>query len=316
MIKEETHEKEKNAARGKTILFSGPSAVGKTAALRAVLPLLRAGGGRPCVCKIDCLQSADEALYREIGVPCVTGLSGDLCPDHFLVSNLSELWAWMQEQNGRERLVAAVDEPERNGQECPTAAGDGQERNGQECPAAANDEQGRNVQARPTAASDKQVWNGQERLAAAADERPRAQNILVIETAGLCHRCSPATERMTAGCVLDCTSSCRAPEQMGPMLTEADFAVLTKIDMVSQAELEIVSAAIRTCNPSIELFPLDGLSGYGADALAQWLLERPDGGGMEGDRLRHTMPSGVCSYCVGETRVGAAFQQGVVGKIF
>ena len=27
------------------------------------------------------------------------------------------------------------------------------------------------------------------------------------------------------------------------------------------------------------------------------------------------MPSGVCSYCVGETRVGSAYQQGVVGKI-
>ena len=27
------------------------------------------------------------------------------------------------------------------------------------------------------------------------------------------------------------------------------------------------------------------------------------------------MPSGVCSYCVGERRVGSAFQQGVVGKI-
>ena len=33
------------------------------------------------------------------------------------------------------------------------------------------------------------------------------------------------------------------------------------------------------------------------------------------DTLRHTMPSGVCSYCVGETRVGTAYQQGVVGKI-
>ena len=27
------------------------------------------------------------------------------------------------------------------------------------------------------------------------------------------------------------------------------------------------------------------------------------------------MPAGVCSYCVGEQRVGTAFQQGVVGKI-
>ena len=120
---------------------------------------------------------------------------------------------------------------------------------------------------------------------------------------------------MTAGCVLDCTASCRAPGQLGPMLTQADFVVLTKIDMVSQAELEIISWQIRALNPSAALFPVDGLAGYGTDLLAQWLLARPACTGFERDALRHTMPSGVCSYCVGERRVGSAFQQGVVGKI-
>ena len=91
--------------------------------------------------------------------------------------------------------------------------------------------------------------------------------------------------------------------------------VLTKIDMVSQAELEIISWQIRALNPSAALFPVDGLAGYGTDLLAQWLLARPACTGFEGDALRHTMPSGVCSYCVGERRVGSAFQQGVVGKI-
>ena len=91
------------------------------------------------------------------------------------------------------------------------------------------------------------------------------------------------------------------------MLTQADFVVLTKIDMVSQAELEIISWQIRQINPGAALFPVDGLAGYGTDLLAC--------GSFEGDILRHTMPSGVCSYCVGEQRVGSAFQQGVVGKI-
>lgn len=101
---------------------------------------------------------------------------------------------------------------------------------------------------------------------------PPGADALVIETAGLCHRCSPATEHMAAGCVLDCTASCRAPGQLGPMLTQADFVVLTKIDMVSQAELEIISWQIRILNPSAALFPVDGLAGYGTDLLAQWLL--------------------------------------------
>ena len=182
-------------------LFSGASAVGKTSALKALLPLLEEGGTAPCVCKIDCLKTGDGALFQRMGLPCVTGLSGDICPDHFLVSNLPELWDW-------------------------------------------------------------------------ADRLKR--DTLVIETAGLCHRCSPATQHMTAGCVLDCTASCRASGQLGPMLTQADF---------------------------------------GTDLLARWLLDRPACGSFEGDILRHTMPSGVCSYCVGEQRVGSAFQQGVVGKI-
>lgn len=224
----------------RVFLFSGASAVGKTAVLRSLLPLLRQNGQSPCVCKIDCLHSDDAALIRKMGFPCVTGLSGDICPDHFLVSNLPELWQW-------------------------------------------------------------------------ADSL--GHDALVIETAGLCHRCSPATAHMTAGCVLDCTASCRAPGQLGPMLTQADFVVLTKIDMVSQAELEIICWQIRQLNPAAALFPVDGLAGYGVDLLARWLCEQPAHADFAGDVLRHTMPSGVCSYCVGETRVGSDYQQGVVGKI-
>ena len=72
------------------------------------------------------------------------------------------------------------------------------------------------------------------------------------------------------------------------MLTQADFVVLTKIDMVSQAELEIISWQIRQINPGAALFPVDGLAGYGTDLLARWLLDRPACGSFEGDILRHT----------------------------
>ncbi len=222
------------------ILCSGSSAVGKTTVLQSLLPALQRMGAKPAVCKIDCLATPDGAVYRAMGLPCVVGLSEDICPDHFLVSNLTELWGWAERQ-GCDRLF--------------------------------------------------------------------------LETAGLCHRCSPATERMVAGCVLDCTASCRAPEQLGPMLTQADFVVLTKIDMVSQAELEIVLWQIHALNPSAAVFPVDGLAGYGTELLAHWLLSLPDAETYEGDTLRHSMPSGVCSYCVGERRVGSDYQQGVVGKI-
>ena len=224
----------------KVVLISGGSAVGKTAVLRNIIPLLQNKGMHLSVCKIDCVATDDAAIFNHMNVPCVVGISGDICPDHFLVSNLHELYQWSYKEN---------------------------------C------------------------------------------DILLIETAGLCHRCSPATQKMLAGCVIDCTSSCRAPAQLGPMLTHADFVVLTKIDMVSQAEREIILWKINEINPNAKLFTIDGLTGYGAEGLSNWLDKTDMAEDLDEDILRHSMPSGVCSYCVGEKRVGSAYQQGVVGKI-
>jgi hypothetical protein len=99
------------------------------------------------------------------------------------------------------------------------------------------------------------------------------------------------------------------------MLTQADAVVLTKVDMVSQAEREIVAHTIRQLNNRAKLFMVDGLSGYGIEPVVDFLCLAPPPVSFEGDRLRYCMPSGVCSYCVGERRVGSAYQQGVVGKI-
>jgi Ni2+-binding GTPase involved in maturation of urease and hydrogenase len=141
------------------------------------------------------------------------------------------------------------------------------------------------------------------------------RELLLIETAGLCHRCSPATEKSISVCVLDATSSSHTPKQLGPMLTQADIVILTKVDMVSQAEREIITWSVKELNPKARVFPIDGLVGYGAEPLAEYLLSLPQIDSYENDKLRHTMPSGVCSYCVGEQRVGNDYQQGVVGKI-
>jgi Ni2+-binding GTPase involved in maturation of urease and hydrogenase/ABC-type lipoprotein export system ATPase subunit len=222
------------------IQITGSAAVGKTAVMRALIPRLSALGARPCAAKIDCLHTADGDSLCALGIPVVVGLSEDICPDHFLVSNLPELWDWATDRR------------------CDT---------------------------------------------------------LLIETAGLCHRCSPATESSISICALDCTASAHAPRQLGPMLTQADLVVLTKIDLVSQAEREIITAAIRDLNPRALVFQVDGLVGYGIEALAAHLHGLPAAQSYEGDRLRFTMPSGVCSYCVGERRVGSEWQQGVVGKI-
>ncbi len=224
----------------KTILLSGASSVGKTAVLKHILKGLCVAGEKACVCKIDCIQTDDDRAIKAMGYPCVAGIGGDICPDHFLVSNLPELWGWA---------------------------------------------------------------------------RDIACSTLLIETAGLCHRCSPATEAMVAGCVVDCMSSSKAPATLGPMLTKADFIVLTKIDLISQAEREIFMFKIRELNTKAHIFCVDCMAGYGMEPLVSYLAKQSFIESHNGDVLRYTMPSGVCSYCVGEMRVGDNFQQGVVGKI-
>jgi Ni2+-binding GTPase involved in maturation of urease and hydrogenase len=59
---------------------------------------------------------------------------------------------------------------------------------------------------------------------------------LLVETAGLCLRCSPYIEDSLGVAVLEATSGMNLPRKMGPLLTLADVAVVTKIDLVSQAE--------------------------------------------------------------------------------
>lgn len=98
------------------------------------------------------------------------------------------------------------------------------------------------------------------------------------------------------------------------MLSESDAIVLSKIDMVSQAEREIISFNIKKINPNSNIFFIDGLVGYGVELISNYInninIENNDT-----HLLRHTMPSGVCSYCIGECRIGDEFQQGIVSKI-
>jgi Ni2+-binding GTPase involved in regulation of expression and maturation of urease and hydrogenase len=167
----------------------------------------------------------------------VTGVSGDICPDHFLVSNLSDIQNW-----------AGVKE----------------------------------------------------------------SDCLFIETAGLCNRCSPATEKTIAISTADATCHINLKS---PQNRLADIIVVTKTDLVSQAEREIIQAEIRESDIKAAIFFFNGKDGCGAEEITAHILSLPGFESYENDLLRHTMPSGVCSYCVGECRVGSAYQAGVVGKM-
>ncbi len=135
-------------------------------------------------------------------------------------------------------------------------------------------------------------------------------DILLSESAGLCNRCSPHIRDVLAICVLDHLSGVHTPRKIGPMLKSADVAVLTKGDIVSQAEREIFAFRVRQVNARAAVLQVNGLTGQGNLLLQRHILAAPSVDDLEGRRLRFTMPAALCSYCLGETKIGIDCQIG------
>jgi hypothetical protein len=99
------------------------------------------------------------------------------------------------------------------------------------------------------------------------------------------------------------------------MLKAADVVVITKGDIVSQAEREVFAARVHMVNSKARLLHVNGITGQGSFELSTLWAAEPDTATVEGQRLRFSMPAALCSYCLGETRIGAAFQMGNVRKM-
>lgn len=146
--------------------------------------------------------------------------------------------------------------------------------------------------------------------------RKKGLDMLITESAGLCNRCSPYINEIKAICVIDNLSGINTPRKIGPMLKRADMVVITKGDIVSQAEREVFASRVSDVNPSALVMHVNGLTGQGAYEFSTFLYdEEEDIETVTGRKLRFSMPSAMCSYCLGETRIGAEHQLGNVKKI-
>jgi Ni2+-binding GTPase involved in maturation of urease and hydrogenase len=137
---------------------------------------------------------------------------------------------------------------------------------------------------------------------------------LITESAGLCNRCSPHIKGVPALCVIDNLSGVNTPKKIGPMLKSADLVAITKSDIVSQAEREVFAFRVRQVNPRATVLHVNGITGQGAFRLAAWLDKATASSSVEtlqGELLRFTMPGALCSYCLGERRIGEDKQIGV-----
>ena len=137
-------------------------------------------------------------------------------------------------------------------------------------------------------------------------------HLLISESAGLCNRCSPHIKGVLAVCVIDHLSGVHTPRKIGPMLKNADLVVLTKGDIVSQAEREVFAFRVRQANAKAAVLPVNGLTGQGALLAAGHFKTATAIASLNGMRLRFTMPAALCSYCLGETKIGPDSQIGNV----
>lgn len=224
----------------KLITIAGPPSSGKTSIIIKMIESFPALKGSSGVVKFDCLSSLDEEQYKKNGIIAKTGLAGNLCPDHYFISNIEECFQWAKEQN---------------------------------------------------------------------------LSTLITESAGLCNRCAPHLKDVTAICVLDNLSGINTPVKTGPMLKLADIVVVTKSDLVSQAEREVFRFKIQQVNPRCKVLFINGITGQGADRLASLVLKSNETKDASSLKLRFSMPAALCSYCLGETRVGEDYQVGMNRKI-
>ncbi len=136
--------------------------------------------------------------------------------------------------------------------------------------------------------------------------------ILIIESAGLCLRCTPYTTQSFGIAVLSAVSGSNAPLKMAPMIALADVAVVTKTDLVSQAEKEVFRECIRMVTPDIDIIETNAIQGTGMRYLMQAIAKHPDIVNADAITLRGTPPLGVCTICVGKKEIGWQHHFGVI----
>jgi Ni2+-binding GTPase involved in maturation of urease and hydrogenase len=138
----------------------------------------------------------------------------------------------------------------------------------------------------------------------------KGSNTLLVETAGLCLRCAPYVDGALGIAVLEATSGMNLPLKVGPILSLADIAVVTKVDLVSQAEREVFRARIQDAAPNVRIREVNALYGIGVDPLVDMIRNSPDV--TESLQLRGNPPVGTCTICVGKKEIGWEKHFGVV----
>jgi len=138
--------------------------------------------------------------------------------------------------------------------------------------------------------------------------------LFIIESAGLCLRCSPYLNQGLGIIVLSSIAGIHTPEKMGAMVSLADIAVVTKIDLISQAEREVLIQKIKEVHPHIILLETNALQGTSLQRLYN-LIEKSPPINKETLLLKGNPPLGTCTICIGKKEIGWKHHFGIVQKL-
>lgn len=139
-------------------------------------------------------------------------------------------------------------------------------------------------------------------------------NLFIVESAGLCLRCSPYLNQGLGIIVLSSISGIHAPEKMGAMVSLADIAMITKIDLVSQAEREVMIQKIKEVHRKIILMETNALQGTSLQRLYELIKNSPDID-KENLFLKGSPPLGTCTICIGKKEIGWKHHFGIIKKL-
>jgi Ni2+-binding GTPase involved in maturation of urease and hydrogenase len=139
-------------------------------------------------------------------------------------------------------------------------------------------------------------------------------DLLIVESAGLCLRCAPYLNQGLGIVVLSSLSGIHAPEKMGPMVSLADIAVVTKIDLVSQAERDILVEKIKEVHSEIKVITTNALQGTALQQLYH-LVKMSLDIQKEDLFLKGNPPLGTCTICIGKKEIGWQHHFGVIKKL-
>ena len=140
-------------------------------------------------------------------------------------------------------------------------------------------------------------------------------DIFIVESAGLCLRCSPYVTQSLGIVVLSSVSGMNSPLKMGPMISLADVAVITKTDLVSQSEKEVFREKTKEVAPAIDIIETNAIQGTGLRYLMRSIDALAEIVDTNTIVLRGIPPLGVCTICVGKREIGWQNHFGVVRKL-